>query len=165
MISAITPYLFFSGRCEEALSFYSKSLGAQVEMTMKYSESPDPIPPGILQPGFEDKIMHASFTIGGIRLMASDGCDDKSTLHGFQLSLTVDSEAAAHEAFNALSEGGVVQMPLCKTFWSPCFGMLADKFNVVWMVMVAGEMASRQGVQLIESRRCREARARNLQIS
>ena len=139
MITAVTPYLFFSGRCEEALEFYSHSLGAKVEMLMRYNESPEPTPPGMLQPGFENKVMHSSFMIGEIRLMASDGCDDKSTLHGFQLALTVDTEAAAHETFNALAEGGNIQMPLTKTFWSPCFGMVADKFNVTWMVMVPGE--------------------------
>lgn len=108
-------------------------------MQLRFSESPDPIPEGLLKEGFENKLMHASFTINGIRVMASDGCDDKSTLQGFQLALTVDSEASAHKYFDALADGGKVQMPLGKTFWSPCFGMLADKFNVVWMVMVPGE--------------------------
>lgn len=139
MISAITPYLIFSGRCEEALQFYRQSLGAQIEMMMRFDEAPDPTPPDMLQAGFEHKVMHSSFTVNGIRMMASDGCDDKSTLHGFQLALNVDTEADAHKVFNALAEGGSVQMPLCKTFWSPCFGMVADKFNVVWMVMVPGE--------------------------
>lgn len=139
MITAITPYLIFSGRCEEALQFYGQALGAQVEMLLRFNESPEPPPPGMLQPGFENKVMHSSFTVGKLRLMASDGCDDKSTLHGFQLALNVDTEAAAHKVFNALADGGHVQMPLCKTFWSPCFGMVADRFNVVWMVMVPGE--------------------------
>lgn len=139
MITAITPYLFFSGRCEEALEFYRQALGAQVEMVMRFNESPDPPPPGMLPPGFETKVMHASFTVNKLRLMASDGCDAQSTLHGFQLALSVDSEATAHQVFNALSDGGTVQMPLGKTFWSPCFGMVADKFNVVWMVMVPGD--------------------------
>jgi PhnB protein len=139
VITALTPYLFFSGRCEEALEFYRQALGAQVEMVMRFNESPDPTPPGMLQVGFENKVMHSSFTVNGIRLMASDGCDDKSTLHGFQLALNVDTEATAHKMFNALAEGGNVQMPLTKTFWSPCFGMVADKFNVVWMVMVPGD--------------------------
>jgi PhnB protein len=139
MITAITPYLFFSGRCEEALEFYSQALGARVDMVMRFNESPEPPPPGTLQPGFENKVMHSSLTVHGIRLMASDGCDDKSTLHGFQLALNVDTVANAHKVFNALADGGNVQMPLGKTFWSPCFGMVADKFNVVWMVMVPDE--------------------------
>ncbi len=143
MISAITPYLFFSGRCEEALAFYSQALGAKIEMMMRYDQSPEPVPAGVLQPGFESKVMHASFTIDGLRLMASDGCDDKSTLHGFQLALSVDSEASAHKYFNALADGGTIQMPLGPTFWSPCFGMVADKYNVVWMVMVPGEQPPR----------------------
>ena len=143
MISAITPYLFFSGRCEEALAFYSQALDAKIEMMMRYDQSPEPVPPGVLQPGFESKVMHASFTIDGMRLMASDGCDDKSTLHGFQLALSVDNEESAQRCFNALAESGTIQMPLGPTFWSPCFGMVADKFNVVWMIMVPGEQPPR----------------------
>lgn len=138
--SAITPYLFFSGRCEEALAFYTKALGAEVEMLMRFNESPTPTPPDMLQSGFENKVMHASFTVAGARIMASDGCDDKSKFDGFRLVLTVASDAEAHQAFDALSEGGTVQMPLTPTFWSPCYGMLTDKFNVGWMVMVPGPM-------------------------
>ncbi|MFO0914665.1 MAG: VOC family protein [Pirellulales bacterium] len=137
--TTITPYLFYSGRCEEALRFYEQALGAKVEMVMRYNESPDPVPPGMLQPGFESKIMHTSFTVGGARVMASDGCDDKGKIEGVQLALSVASEAEAHKAFDALAAGGSVNMPLTKTFWSPCFGMVADKFNITWMVMVPGE--------------------------
>ena len=137
--SSITPYLFFSGRCEEALAFYGKALGAEVEMLMRFNESPTPTPPEMLQPGFENKVMHASFTVAGTRIMASDGCDDKSKFDGFRLVLTVATEAEAHKAFDALAEGGTVQMPLTPTFWSPCYGMVTDKFNVGWMVMVPGQ--------------------------
>ena len=136
----ITPYLFFSGRCEEALNFYRDKLGAQIEMSMRFNESPDPTPPGMLSPGFENKIMHSSFTIGGARIMGSDGCDESSKFDGFRLALTVPSEAEAHKAFDALADGGTVQMPLTQTFWSPCYGMVTDKFNVGWMVMVPGPM-------------------------
>ena len=137
--TTITPYLFFGGRCEEALEFYRRALGAQVDMMMRFSESPDPPPPGMLQAGFESKVMHASFRVGGVPLMASDGCDDKSKFDGFRLALSVPTEAEAHRAFAALAEGGSVQMPLCKTFWSPCYGMVTDRFHVGWMVMVPGE--------------------------
>ena len=137
----ITPYLFFSGRCEEALDFYREALGAKVDMIMRFNESPEPTPPGMLQAGFETKIMHASFRVDDAMLMASDGCDDKSTLHGFKLALAVPTEEKAHLAFNALANGGNIQMPLTKTFWSPCYGMVTDKFNVEWMVMVPGEQA------------------------
>ena len=139
MVSGVRRCLGRCGRCEEALEFYRQALGAQVEMVMRFNESPDPPPPGMLQAGFENKVMHSSFTVNGIRLMASDGCDDRSTLHDFQLALNVDTEATAYKVFNALAEEGSVQMPLTKTFWSPCFGMVADKFKVVWMVMVPGE--------------------------
>lgn len=137
--TSLTSYLFFSGRCEEAIEFYKKALGAKVEMVMKFDESPSPPPPGSIQPGFEKKIMHASVTIGDSRLMMSDGCDDKSKFEGFRMVLTVTTEAEAHRAFDALVAGGSADMPLAKTFWSPCYGMLTDKFNVGWMVMVPGE--------------------------
>ncbi|QEH36121.1 hypothetical protein OJF2_46810 [Aquisphaera giovannonii] len=135
---SITPYLFFGGRCEEALAFYGKAIGAEIDMLMRYDESPQPAPPGRLQAGFEKKVMHASFRVGDVPLMASDGCDDRTNFGGFQLALSVPSEGAAREAFGALGEGGSVVMPLSETFWSPCFGMLTDRFGVTWMVSVPG---------------------------
>ncbi len=136
---AITPYLFFAGRCEEALHFYRDALGAKIEMMMRFDESPAPVPAGMLQAGFESKVMHATLRIGGVALMASDGCDDKSKFDGFRLTLSLETEADAHKAFDALAENGTIQMPLSKTFWSPCYGMVTDRFNVGWMVMVSGE--------------------------
>lgn len=135
----IEPYLFFAGRCEEAIEFYRQAVGAEVEMIMYHRDSPDPHPPGMLQPGFENKVMHASLRIGEARLMASDGCDDKSHFEGFRLSLTLPMEADAQRAFAALSDGGQVQMPLTRTFWSPCFGMVTDRFGLGWMVTVPSE--------------------------
>lgn len=137
--ASLNSYLFFSGRCEEAIEFYKKGLGATLEFAMKFDESPSPPPPGTLQPGFEKKIMHAEIKIGDSRLMMSDGCDDKSKFDGFRLVLTVTTETEAHKAFDALAAGGTVDMPLSKTFWSPCYGMVTDKFKVGWMVMVPGE--------------------------
>jgi PhnB protein len=133
---SITPYLFFGGRCEEAIEFYKKAVGAEVDMVMLFKDSPEPQPPGVLQPGFEDKVMHSSLRIGGTALMASDGCDDKSVFDGFSLALNLKSEEEAHKMFDGLAVGGVVQMPLSKTFFSPCYGMLKDKFGVAWMFMV-----------------------------
>jgi PhnB protein len=133
----IEPYLFFGGRCEEALEFYRTALGAEVEMMMRFNESPEPMPPGSFPAGFENKIMHASFRIGGSRLMASDGNEEGAKFEGFSLSLAVPSEAEADRAFTALANGGKVGMPLAKTFWSPKFGMLTDRFGVGWMVSVA----------------------------
>ena len=132
----IQPYLFFGGRCEEAIEFYRRVLGAKVEMMMRHKESPEPPPPGMLAPGFENKIMHATLRLGDAILMASDGCDSDSHFDGFRLSLSVPDEAAAQRAFAGLAEGGQVQMPLTKTFWSPCFGMVTDRFGVGWMVSV-----------------------------
>lgn len=133
----IQPYLFFNGRCEEAVDFYRKALGAEVEMMMRFKESPEPPQPGMVPPGFENKIMHTSFRIGQTTVMASDGCSEgKPNLQGFSLSLSVSSEAEADRVFAALADGGEVRMPLTKTFWSPRFGMVADRFGVGWMIIV-----------------------------
>jgi PhnB protein len=134
--TTITPYLFFGGRCEEALEFYRKALGAEVEMLMRHDESPEPPPPGMLPAGFEKKVMHASFRVRGVPLMASDGCGEKSNFDGMRLALAVPKEEDARRAFDALADGGSVQMPLGKTFWSPCFGMVTDRFGLGWMVTV-----------------------------
>lgn len=139
--AVIEPYLFFNGNCEQAVEFYKKAVGAVVEFTMRYKESPEPPPPGMVPPGFENKIMHTSFRIGQTVVMASDGCDAaKAVFEGFSLALSVSTEAEADRAFNALAAGGQVKMPLTKTFWSPRFGMLTDRFGVAWMVSVPGEM-------------------------
>lgn len=135
---SITPYLFYSGHCEEALNFYRHAIDAKIEVVMRFHESPDPVPPGMLQSGFENKVMHASFTVGGVRIMASDGCDNQSKFAGFRLALTAPTEAEAHRYFDSLAQGGTADMPLTKTFWSPCYGMVTDRFQVGWMVMVAG---------------------------
>jgi len=132
----IQPYLFFNGRCEEALEFYKSALGAQVDFLMRYKESPEAPPPGKAPPGWENKVMHATFRIGGNVLMASDGCEEGAKFEGFSLSICVPTEADAKRAFDALSNGGRIKMPLTKTFWSPCFGMLTDRFGIMWMVSV-----------------------------
>ena len=134
--TAITPYLFFAGRCDEALEFYRKALGAEVEMLMRFNESPEPPPPGMLQAGFEDKVMHASFRVRGVPLMASDGCGEEVKFGGVRLALAVPKEADARRAFDALADGGRIDMPLTRTFWSPCYGMVTDRFGLGWMVMV-----------------------------
>ena len=134
----IEPYLFFNGRCEEAIEFYKQALGAQVLMVMRFNESPEPHPAGMLPPGSENKIMHACMRVDDANVMASDGrCTGQSDFQGFSLSLTAADEADAKRKFAALAEGGQVHMPLGKTFWSPCFGMVADRFGVGWMVTVA----------------------------
>ena len=138
--TGVSSYLFFGGNCEEALAFYQSAIDAETEMVMRFNETPDPTPEGMLAPGFETKIMHASFRVGNTVVMASDGCDPGKGFSGFSLALSVPTEADAHRKFNALAEGGSVQMPLGKTFWSPCYGMLQDRFGINWMVMVPGEM-------------------------
>lgn len=127
------PYLFFDGRCEEAIEFYRTALGAEVTMQMRFKDSPDQ---SGCPPGSGEKIMHASFRIGDVEVLASDGdCKGKPSFQGFALALSVKSEGEARKLFEALSDGGVVQMPLTKTFFSPSFGMAADRFGVSWMVL------------------------------
>lgn len=136
--ASVQPYLFFGGRCEEALEFYRTALQARIVMMMRFSESPDPMPPGVLAPGFENKVMHSSFQVGSMTVMASDGCHPDSRFEGFRLALSVPTESTADRVFNALAEGGSIDMPLTRTFWSPRYGMVTDKFGVAWMVMVPG---------------------------
>ncbi|MEZ6064965.1 MAG: YciI family protein [Planctomycetaceae bacterium] len=139
--ATVQPYLFFGGRCEVALEFYKHAAGAQVGMLMRHSDSPEPPPEGMLQAGFEHKVMHCDFTIGQTQVLASDGCSeqDGGRFQGFQLAMSVPTAADAQRTFDALAAGGQVVMPLTPTFWSPSFGMLQDKFGVGWMVMVPGE--------------------------
>jgi len=134
----VETYLFFDGRCEEAIEFYKKVLGAEVTMLMRFKDSPEPPQPGMIPPGSENKIMHVSFRVGDTTVMASDGrCTGQANFQGFSLSLTVANEPEADRKFAALAEGGQVQMPMAKTFWSPRFGMVTDRFGVGWMVSVA----------------------------
>jgi PhnB protein len=136
----IEPYLFFDGRAEEALEFYRTKLGAEVLMMMRFKESPEPTP-GQAPPG--DKVMHATFRLGETKVMVSDGnCAGRPSFQGFSLALNASDEAAAKRLFGALAEGGQVQMPLGKTFFSPAFGMVADRFGVSWMVVVQPQGAS-----------------------
>jgi PhnB protein len=139
----VQTYLFFDGRCDEALAFYRKTLGAEVTMLMRFKENPEPVPAegcagseGMGAPDGE-KVMHASFTVGGTTLMASDGRNTgKPVFQGFSLSLLAKDEAEAQRLYAALGEGGQVQMPMAKTFFSPAFGMVEDRFGVSWMVLV-----------------------------
>jgi PhnB protein len=132
----IQPYLNFDGRCEEAIEFYKTAVGAKVEMMMRFKECPEPMP-GQQPPEVANKIMHASFKIGDSVVNASDGrCTGQAKFSGINLSLSVSSEAEAEKVFKALSEGGQVTMPLNKTFFSPKFGMLFDRFGIMWMILV-----------------------------
>jgi PhnB protein len=139
----VQPYLMFDGRCDEALEFYRRALGAEVTMCMRFKDAP-PQPEGGMctpPPDIENKVMHASFRIGGSEILASDGdCQGRTAFQGFSLSLTAPTEAGAKRMFAALSEGGAVQMPLGKTFFSAAFGMVADRFGVSWMVYVKPAM-------------------------
>ena len=137
-MSRIDPYLFLNGRADEAIAFYQDALGAELAMRMSFGESPEksPMP---LPPGWDKKVMHAALKVGDTHLMLSDAdCADDAQLKGFRLSLDCDDEASARRAFDRLADGGQVQMPLGKTFWSPLFGMLTDKFGIGWMVGLAG---------------------------
>jgi PhnB protein len=138
----VQSYLFFDGRCEEAIEFYKSKLGAKVELLMRFKDSPEPAQPGMVPPGAENKVMHSCIRIGDTAVMASDGrCMGKPSFQGFSLSLTPPDVAEAERLFAALGDGGQVQMPLAKTFFSPRFGMVADRFGVSWMVVVAPDTA------------------------
>ena len=134
----VEPYLFFDGRCEEAIEFYKKALGAQVFMMMRFKDNPEPQGQGAdCAPGNPDKIMHACLSVRGTNIMASDGhAKGNPKFEGFSLSFPAKDETEADQLFATLSDGGQVQMPLMKTFFSPRFGMVADKFGVSWMVIV-----------------------------
>lgn len=143
----VQPYLFFDGRCEEAVEFYRGALGVEITMLMRFKDAPPepnkdaatkPDQSCMPPPGAENKVMHASFRIGDSTILASDGhCQGKPSFQGFSLSLIVSSEAEADRLFAALAEGGQVQMPLARTFYSPRFGMVADRFGVSWMIYMA----------------------------
>lgn len=133
----VEPYLFFNGCCEEALDFYQQAIGARLEMKMRFQESPDPAPEGRLPEGWGEKIMHASILAGDARIMLSDGnCSGEGSFRGFALSLAAPTEEDASRIFTALSNSGRIDMPIGRTFWSPCFGMVTDRFGVQWMVTV-----------------------------
>ncbi|MCC6493896.1 MAG: VOC family protein [Pirellulales bacterium] len=131
----VLPYLYFNGRCEEALNFYQKAIGAEIAAMMRFSESPEQCSEGPAPPA--EKIMHAEFNVGSTKIMASDGMctGEPAAFQGISLSLAVDDVAKAEQLFHALGEGGQVQMPMTETFFSPRFGMVADKFGVSWMVI------------------------------
>jgi PhnB protein len=133
----VQPYLYFEGRCEEAIEFYRKALGAEVTTLMRYKDSPEPHQPGLVPPDAENKVMHSSFRIGETTVMASDGlCSGKPDFKGVSLTITVPNDNEAEQLFAALGDGGQVQMPLTKTFFSSRFGMVADRFGVSWMLIV-----------------------------
>ena len=133
----IQPYLFFEGRCDEAIEFYRKALDAEILSLMRYKDSPEPAKPGMLPPGADSKVMHSSFKIGETTVMASDGlCSDEPEFKGFSLTLAASSDSEAERLFSALGEGGQVRMPLGKTFFASRFGMVTDRFGVSWMIIV-----------------------------
>jgi PhnB protein len=141
-VMKVESYLFFNGRTEEAIEFYKKAVGAKPGMLMRFKESPEPSQ-SPLPPGWGEKVMHSSFTIGETMVMASDAMGGgPAEFKGFSLTISTASEAEAKKVFAALSAGGQVHQPLIKTFFSPAFGMLADKFGVGWMIMTEPEKKS-----------------------
>jgi PhnB protein len=132
----IQPYLFFNGRCEEALEFYHHTLGAEVILLLRFKEAPDAPPGDMMPPDWEEKVMHSSFRIGESILMAADGRGETRSFQGISLTLTLPDADEARRVFIALSEGGSVEMPLGETFWSPCYGMLTDRFGLGWIVRI-----------------------------
>lgn len=134
---AINHYLYFAGRAEEAIAFYQKALGAELTMLLRFKESPEPPPPGCIAPGWDEKVMHANLNIAGSDLSVSDGCSpDSAGFKGFSLTYTAKDVAEADRIFAALADGGQTRMPLDKTFFAPRFGMVEDRFGVLWNVIV-----------------------------
>ena len=135
--ATVQPYIHFNGRCEEAIKYYQKALGAEVLMQMRFKESPEAPPPGRLPPGFENKIMHAHIHFGEADLLMTDGPDGdpgKTEFRGISVCLSVADEAEAKQFFDSLAKDGKAEMPFCKTFFSPGFGMVIDPFGIRWMV-------------------------------
>jgi PhnB protein len=131
----VQPYLNFDGRCDEALEFYKTAIGAKVGMLLRFKQAPDK---SMISPGNEEKVMHSAVHVGDSTVLMSDGrCTGKPNFNGIALTISAKTEAEADKLFNGLAEGGQVTMPLAKTFFSPKFGMVADKFGVGWMVLVA----------------------------
>ena len=138
----LQPYLFFNGRCDEAIDFYGRVLGAEVIQLFRYKDNPEPTQMP-LPPGSENKVMHACIRVGDAALLASDGmCSGSTDFRGFSLAYTAATDAAAETVFAALGDGGQVQQPLIQTFFSSRFGMLTDRFGVGWMVTVAQAAAA-----------------------
>ncbi len=133
----IQPYLFFDGRCEEAVEFYKKAVGAKVDMLMRFKQAPDQ---SMISPGSAEKVMHGSIKIGDSTVLVSDGRNTgKPNFQGFSLTIYAKDGAEADKLFGALGEGGEVRMPMDKTFFARRFGMLADKFGVGWMIIVPAQ--------------------------
>lgn len=128
----INPYLVFNGQCEAAFKFYEKLLGGKITGIMTHANSPmaNQVPPE-----WRDKVMHAHMTVGNSVLMGSDAPPQHfQKPQGFSVSIGVKTVEEGERIFKALSENGAVQMPFQKTFWSPGFGMLTDRFGIPWMV-------------------------------
>ena len=129
----VQPYIFFDGKCEEALDFYKGAIGAKVEMMMRFKEAPDQTN---IPAGSGDKVMHAAFRVGETQVLASDGhSTGKPVFQGFGLALNAKTDAEAEKLFGAVGKGGQVLQPLTKTFFASKFGMVADKFGIMWMVI------------------------------
>jgi PhnB protein len=128
----LNPYLFYNDNCEAAFRFYEKVLGARIEVLLRNEEAPAEMPS---QPERKKKVMHGRISIDGQVLMASDAPPDHfHKPQGFSVSLTIKDPAEAERKFKALSEGGSLNMPFGKTFFSKGFGMCVDQFGIPWMV-------------------------------
>ncbi len=141
----VQPYLFFEGRCDDAIEFYRRALGAEVQMVMRFKDSPDP---RAIQDNNGEKVMHAALRIGETTVLASDGhCQGHPGFQGFALSLTAKSDSEAERLFGGLADGGKIQMPMASTFFASRFGMVTDRFGVLWMVYVPAAHVEARGQQ------------------
>ncbi len=138
---AVLAYLDFDGKCEEALQFYCQTFGAEIKALMRFEQSPEPAPEGMMPPNTGHKVMHSELKIGDSVVMASDcHCSGNPKFQGISLTYSSPSTATIEKVFAGLSAGGKVEMPLSKTFWSPLFGTVTDRYGVTWMVMAEAAM-------------------------
>ncbi|HEY1503898.1 MAG TPA: VOC family protein [Stellaceae bacterium] len=127
-----SPYLLFTGECESAFKFYETHLGGKILVMMKHAGTPAE---GQVPVEWNDKIMHGRIQLGDTVVMASDAPPGRQQkAQGFRLSLSFDKSAEAERAFNALADGGSVEMPFAKTFFAERFGMVTDRFGTPWMI-------------------------------
>jgi PhnB protein len=136
-MATINPYLTFNGNCEEAFEFYKSVFGGNFRQISKFKDMP-PMPGNELPPNLLDKIMHVSSPISNETvLMGSDSnpmMGDVTTGQNISLSVNAASKNEADKIFNSLSSGGKITVPIADAFWGAYFGMLLDKFGIIWMV-------------------------------
>jgi len=127
----VQTYLFFDGRCEEAIEFYKAVFGADLLYSMRFREGP----PNLVTAENEEKIFHATMRFGETVINLSDDLkQERGSFGGFAILAHLDNDASAEEAFESLQEGGRVGMPIQEVFWASRYGIVTDRFGVTWKI-------------------------------